>query len=80
MVSFFFFFLFHNRFYWSRSRVQTFQILLHVPKKSHILCSRTQTHVLFMYTNEELLELIPVMFQPQTRQISLRPLITAKCL
>ena len=35
--------LFHNRFYWSRSRVQTFQFLSHVPKKSHILCSRTQT-------------------------------------
>lgn len=38
--------LYTRRMMWggsSRSRVQTFQFLLHVPKKSHILCSRTQT-------------------------------------
>jgi hypothetical protein len=55
--SFSLFLLFHSRFYWLRSRVQTSQFLSHVPKKSHILCSHTQTlksHIVFMYTNEEL--------------------------
>lgn len=72
-MAWFFFLLFHNRFYWLRGRVHRHSnfyytypkraiYCVHVPTlKSHILCSHTQTlksHIVFMYANEELLHIV----------------------
>lgn len=86
---FFFFFFTVSQQIWlvEEQRIYTFQFLPQIPKKSHILCSHTQTlksQIVFIHVNEELLCIVFLWtysngIQPRTWQVSLRPLITTKC-